>query len=69
MVLLTILVRELGVALAILMSLGRSRRLGPGDASRDRVCRKEDFRFFSPAKFSACSSCGKSGMLGNVKSG
>lgn len=60
---------ELVVALGTFVSLGRSLLFGPGDASRDRVCRKDDFRFFSTAPFSLFSSCGLRGISGMANSG
>ena len=60
----TWLLRVLGVALKDLKSLslwpslGLSRLFGPGDASRESVCKNDDFRFLSEA-FSASSRMGR----------
>ena len=54
---LSLLILELGGREDILASLGRSRRFGPGDASRESVCKNDDLRFLSVSGFSLnCSS-------------
>lgn len=64
----TLLLEEV-VVLGTLESRGRSRLLGPGDANRERVCKNEDFLFFSVTPFSKASSVGWRGTSGSFRSG